>query len=251
MPHTQPRAAVKKLIEFYDALGIERMPLDIDGLRRLSKDPVSPAAPVPSASPLVMKTDKRHIPQAKALGIEELRRRLGDCHRCRLSAGRTNIVFGDGDPNAKLMFIGEGPGADEDIAGKPFVGEAGRLLMRLIERMGFKREEVYIANIVKCRPPGNRAPEHDEIASCIPFITEQVRIVAPTVIVSLGNVATQSLLQIKTPISRLRGNLQYFENIPVMPTFHPAYLLRSPKDKKLVWDDAMKVLELMGRSLPQ
>ena len=251
MPSTQPRGAARKVLEFYDALGIERMPLDLDALRRLAES--APPQPAPSTSELVMKTDRKHIPKAKGIAMVELQHKLGDCHRCRLSAGRTHIVFGEGDPNARLMFIGEGPGRDEDEQGRPFVGEAGQLLTRLIERMGFKREEVYIANIVKCRPPGNRDPEDDEIASCIPFVTEQARIVAPTVIMALGRVATQSLLRTKTAISRLRGTLQHFEDIPVMPTFHPAFLLHNSDqerkiNKLLVWEDALKVLALMGRT---
>lgn len=255
MPHTQGRATIKKMLEFYEALGIEGLPVNARELKTISDAldlavPVNAPAPpktMPSSSPMVMKSDIRHIPKAKALALDELRLKLGDCHRCRLSAGRTNIVFGEGNPSARLMFIGEGPGRDEDAQGRPFVGEAGQLLTRLIGRMGFKREEVYIANIVKCRPPENRTPEDDEIAHCLPFVLDQIRIVAPAVVMALGRVAAHALLGIKTPIGRLRGSLHHFEGIPVMPTFHPAYLLRNPKDKVLVWSDALKVLELMGR----
>lgn len=255
MPHTQGRSTIKKMLEFYEALGVESLPVNASELKAISDalDSTVPAnAPsvpktMPSSSAMVMKTDRRHIPKAKSLAMDELRLKLGDCHRCRLSSGRTNIVFGEGNPDSRLMFIGEGPGRDEDAQGRPFVGEAGQLLARMIGKMGFRREDVYIANIVKCRPPENRTPEDDEIAHCLPFVVEQIRIAAPTVVMALGRVAAHALLGIKTPISRLRGNIHYFEDIPVMPTFHPAYLLRNPKDKVLVWDDALKVLELMGR----
>jgi DNA polymerase len=141
------------------------------------------------------------------------------------------------------MFIGEGPGRDEDLQARPFVGEAGKLLTSLIEKMGMKREDVYIANIVKCRPPNNRDPEEDEISSCRPFVERQAQIISPKVIMSLGRVSAQSILGMKMPIGKLRGNFFSFNDIPLMPTYHPAYLLRNPKDKWLVWDDAQKVLK--------
>ncbi len=171
-----------------------------------------------------------------------LREDIGECKRCKLCEGRKNIVFGEGSPEADLMFIGEGPGRDEDIQSRPFVGEAGKLLTSLIEKLGMKREEVYIANIVKCRPPHNRNPEGDEIAQCRPFLQKQVEIIKPGVIVCLGKVSANVLLEVDTAITRMRGNFFTYSGIPVMPTFHPAYLLRSPKDKWLTWEDMQKVM---------
>lgn len=180
--------------------------------------------------------------------LEELRAGIGDCHRCKLWSGRTHVVFGAGNPSARLMFIGEGPGRDEDVQGEPFVGRAGQLLTDIITKgMGLKREDVYIANVVKCRPPENRNPEPDEVASCEPFLRKQIDLVRPEIIVALGKFAVQTLLQSKVPISRLRGNWHSYHGIRLMPTFHPAYLLRNPGDKKLVWEDIKKVIkELRG-----
>ncbi|MEJ2684478.1 MAG: uracil-DNA glycosylase [Candidatus Sulfobium sp.] len=164
--------------------------------------------------------------------------------RCKLSKQRKNIVFGDGNPDAALMFIGEGPGREEDIQGLPFVGDAGMLLTKLIEKMGLKRKDVYIANIVKCRPPGNRDPEEDEVATCRQFIEAQIEIIKPRVIMTLGRIALQTLLENpKLKISLSRGSFLDYRGVPVMPTFHPAYLLRNPKDKWLTWADAQKVME--------
>ena len=185
---------------------------------------------------------------AKNLG--ELRAEIGDCRRCKLCAGRNNIVFGVGNPHARLMFVGEGPGRDEDLQGEPFVGRAGQLLTDIITKgMGLKREDVYIANVVKCRPPENRNPEPDEVAACEPFLKKQIDLVSPEVIVGLGKFAVQALLQSKAPISKLRGNWHHYHGIKLMPTFHPAYLLRNPADKKLVWEDIKKVIkELRGEN---
>lgn len=173
--------------------------------------------------------------------LDTIRADLGDCTRCKLHAGRKNIVYGEGDPNAALMLVGEGPGADEDASGRPFVGSAGQLLDRIIESIGFRREDVYIANVVKCRPPGNRAPEKDESGSCEPFLHRQIMAVAPKVIVVLGNTPVTSLLGFKGGITKLRGHFHEFRGIPVMPTFHPAYLLRDPSKKRDVWEDMKMV----------
>ncbi|MBM2804683.1 MAG: Uracil-DNA glycosylase [Deltaproteobacteria bacterium] len=182
--------------------------------------------------------------------LEELRAAIGDCQRCKLCSGRTNIVFGVGNPRAKLMFVGEGPGRDEDLQGEPFVGRAGQLLTDIITKgMGIKREDVYICNVVKCRPPENRNPEPDEVAACEPFLTRQIDLVRPEIIVGLGKFAVQTLLQSSVPISKLRGNWHSYHGIKLMPTFHPAYLLRNPADKKLVWQDIKKVIkELSGEN---
>ena len=178
--------------------------------------------------------------------LEELRAEIGDCRRCKLHSGRTHVVFGIGNPNAKLMFVGEGPGRDEDLKGEPFVGRAGQLLTDIITKgMSLRREDVYIANVVKCRPPQNRNPEPDEVASCEPFLKKQIELIRPEIIVALGKFAVQTLLQSKVPITRLRGNWHSYMNIKLMPTFHPAYLLRNPADKKLVWEDIKKVMKEM------
>jgi uracil-DNA glycosylase family 4 len=175
---------------------------------------------------------------------------LGECTRCKLASGRTNLVFGVGNPEAELMFVGEGPGADEDLQGEPFVGMAGQLLTRMIEAMGLDRRDVYIANVVKCRPPGNRNPEPDEIEACEPFLRAQIEAIGPRFIVALGKFAAQTLLRDPSPISRLRGRWREYSGVKLMPTFHPAYLLRSPGEKKKAWDDLKLVLKAMGRALP-
>ena len=168
---------------------------------------------------------------------------LGDCTRCKLSAGRTNIVFGVGNPDARLMFVGEAPGRDEDLQAEPFVGRAGQLLNRMIAAMGLARSDVYIANIVKCRPNQNRDPEPDEVEACEPFLLRQIGAIQPEVIVALGRYACQTLLRKTTPISRLRGKWDTYGDIPLMPTFHPAYLLRNPAGKKPVWQDLQQVMK--------
>src|SRR4030095_6692634 len=184
----------------------------------------------------------------KVHNLDELRAEIGDCRRCKLCQGRTNIVFGMGNPQAEVMFVGEGPGRDEDLKGEPFVGRAGQLLNDIITKgMKMKREEVYIANVVKCRPPENRNPEPDEIAACQPFLLKQIDIIKPRIIVALGTFAAQTLLQVKTPISRLRGVWHSYHGVKLMPTLHPAYLLRNPNDKRLVWLDIKEVLRELGR----
>lgn len=187
----------------------------------------------------------------RASSLEELRTEIGDCRRCKLCAGRTHIVFGVGHPQARLMFVGEGPGRDEDLQGEPFVGRAGQLLTDIITKgMAMRREDVYIANVVKCRPPENRNPEPEEVAACEPFLKKQIDLVRPDVIVALGKFAVQTLLQSKVPITKLRGNWHSYHGIKLMPTFHPAYLLRNPADKKLVWEDIKKVIrEMRGETI--
>ena len=172
---------------------------------------------------------------------------IGDCQRCKLAPHRTQIVFGVGNPNADLVFVGEAPGRDEDLRGEPFVGMAGQLLTDIIVKgMKIRREDVYIANIIKCRPPQNRDPEPDEIAACEPFLKQQLTLIKPKAIVTLGKFAAQCLLKTRTPITRLRGVWADYQGIPLMPTFHPAYLLRNPADKRLVWQDIQKVIAALG-----
>jgi DNA polymerase len=179
--------------------------------------------------------------------LAALREHIGDCQRCKLAGGRTTLVFGVGNPTAALMFVGEGPGRDEDLQGEPFVGRAGQLLTEIITKgMKMRRQDVYIANVIKCRPPENRNPEPDEIAACLPFLARQIDLVQPRVIVALGTFAAQTLLDVKTPITRLRGVWQDYRGVKVMPTFHPAYLLRNPGDKRLVWADIKLVMAELG-----
>jgi len=211
-----------------------------------------PAASGSSPSAAGADNRYRYPDLEKTENLSELREFIGECTRCKLHPLRKNIVFGVGDPNAELMFVGEAPGADEDMRGEPFVGRAGQLLTDIIERgMGMTRAEVYICNVIKCRPPENRNPESDEVASCEPFLFRQIDLIRPRAIVGLGTFAVQALLKVKTPISKLRGNWQDFRGIKLMPTFHPAYLLRNPADKRLVWSDIQEVMKLLGRPVPQ
>jgi uracil-DNA glycosylase len=185
---------------------------------------------VPSPSPLL-----------SSLTLEEVREELGDCRRCKLHSTRTNIVFGTGSPRARLVFVGEGPGRDEDLQGQPFVGLAGQLLTKIIQAIQLTREEVYIANIIKCRPPGNRNPEPDEIKSCEPFLRKQLEAIRPRLICALGTFAAQTLLKTEERISLLRGRFHAYQGIPLMPTYHPAFLLRNPNSKRDVWEDMKKI----------
>lgn len=185
--------------------------------------------------------------------LAELADRVYGCANCRLCENRTYAVPGEGDADADLMFIGEGPGADEDRSGRPFVGASGDLLTKIIKAMGFSRETVFIANIVKCQPPGNRAPQPDEIGACFPFLRAQVEIVRPKVICTLGSPATRTLLGVTSGITQLRGKVSSYGNAAVVPTFHPAYLLRTPEDKPLVWKDALTIADLVverGGAIP-
>jgi DNA polymerase len=174
-------------------------------------------------------------------GLEAIREDLGDCQRCPLSRQRRNIVFGVGNPRARIVFVGEGPGQEEDQQGEPFVGAAGQLLTRIIQAIGLSRAEVYIANVVKCRPPRNRNPEAHEIAVCLPFLERQIQAIQPQFICALGNVAAQTLLGSDQSISRLRGRFHDYRGMRLLPTYHPAYLLRNPEKKREVWED-MKLL---------
>ena len=174
------------------------------------------------------------------------------CAKCReLARSRQNVVFGVGDPHTELMFIGEAPGRDEDLEGEPFVGRAGELLTKIIQAMGLKRHEVYIANVLKCRPPENRTPLPDEVANCLPYLLAQIELIKPKVIVVLGATAMKALLDVQLGITKMRGNWYNFQGIPIMPTFHPAYLLRNPAAKKDVWQDMQTVLAKLGREVPK
>jgi len=179
--------------------------------------------------------------------LDALRTFIGECRRCKLHNGRTRLVFGEGSPRARLVFVGEGPGEDEDLAGRPFVGKAGKKLTQIIENgMGLPREEVYICNVVKCRPPKNRDPEEDEIAACIPFLKKQIELIRPEVICLLGRVAGKALLGDDFAITRGRGKWRSFLNIPLMPTYHPAYILRNPSARRPVWEDIKEIMNRLG-----
>jgi len=181
-----------------------------------------------------------------ARDLDSLRLEISQCTSCDLCKTRRNVVFGSGNPKASLIFIGEAPGQEEDIQGLPFVGRAGQLLTKIIEAMDLKRQDVYIANVLKCRPPNNRAPLPTEILACAENVRRQVEMINPKVICALGKFASQTLLKTERPISSLRGIFQEYNGIPVMPTFHPAYLLRNPQDKKLVWEDMKKVMKCLN-----
>jgi len=204
------------------------------GLRGLPRQAAAPGEAEPA-------------PQAPEIfTLDEIRAEMGDCRRCKLYKGRTNLVFGEGRPDADLMFVGEAPGADEDQQGRPFVGAAGGLLNNLLSKLGLNREEVYIANILKSRPPGNRDPEADEIAACLPFLKMQIAAIRPRVIVTLGRIAAHALLGTKEPLTRLRGRWQQYDHVRVMPTFHPSYLLRAPQERRKTWEDMQQVMEYLA-----
>jgi DNA polymerase len=206
------------------------------------------------ATPLILSPSKDELSVTQPVTLSRnaqealaaVRADIGDCTRCKLHAlGRKQIVFGVGNPNADLMFVGEAPGADEDIQGIPFVGRAGQLLTKIIEAIGLKRDDVYIANVIKCRPPQNRNPEQDEVDTCEPFLFRQIDIIEPKVIVALGKFGAQTLLRTLEPISRLRGRVYEYRGAKLVPTFHPAYLLRNPASKREVWEDMKLVRKLL------
>jgi len=225
------------------------------GLVGVSRAPCPRSRPAAAASSLTYPTEQETAAAAAGEasplraegGLALVRAELGDCLRCKLGKGRRHIVFGAGNPEAHLMFVGEGPGADEDEQGEPFVGAAGQLLTKMIQAMRLGREEVYICNVVKCRPPGNRDPEPDEVAACEPFLKRQIAAIQPRVIVALGKFAAHVLAGEQTPITRLRGNLRHYQGIPVMPTYHPAYLLRDESRKREAWHDLQSVMALLGQ----
>ena len=221
------------------------------GVAGVSRDPVwrtrQTAAPTPESGAAVSpETKTEGAPLIVVRDLSAVRVEIGECTRCKLhTLGRTQIVFGVGNPNADLMFVGEAPGADEDVQGVPFVGRAGQLLTKIIEAIGLTREDVYIANVIKCRPPQNRNPEPDEIETCEPFLFQQIDVIKPKVIVALGKFAAQTLLRSEEPISRLRGRVFDYRGSKLLPTFHPAYLLRNPSSKREVREDMKLVKTLL------
>ena len=206
------------------------------------RDPI--ALPVEPSGP---DTAPDSEPVTESADLEGLAKSLRNCARCRLSEKRKTVVFGEGAPDARVMFIGEGPGAEEDRTGRPFVGQAGQLLGRMIVAMGFQRGQTYIANVVKCRPPGNRDPKDDEIAACSEFLDRQIELIRPDVIVALGRFAANRLTGTDKPLGALRGRWSHYKGVPLLATYHPAYLLRTPKDKRKVWSDLKLVLAKLAQ----
>jgi uracil-DNA glycosylase len=230
-------------LRFYEDLGVAGVSRDPLWRRRGTSVPAGDLRPGPGGTEVAGGDRSATAPRLLA----ELKEEIGPaCTRCKLHGlGRKQIVFGVGNPNADLMFVGEAPGADEDEQGEPFVGRAGQLLTKIIEAIGLKRQDVYIANVIKCRPPGNRNPEPDEVERCQPFLFRQIDAIKPKVIVALGKFAAQALLQTTEPITRIRGRESKYRGATLIPTFHPAYLLRNPSSKREVWEDMKKVRAIL------
>lgn len=228
---------LRRQLILYHYMGLERLPFALKTLESI----------------IVFNENEEvnNMAEIEVVTLEKVRKELGECQRCKLHKSRKTIVFGEGDNSSGLMFIGEGPGEEEDLQGRPFVGKAGALLNSLINKMGLKRQEVYITNAVKCRPPGNRDPEPDELETCRPFLIGQIQAIKPYVIIGLGRVASQSLLNTTTSITALRGNVHDLMGIPFIPTFHPAYLLRNPKAKWATWEDAQRALKILSENNPK
>lgn len=235
------KRALSVALQYYRDLGItefyRREPRDLPQTNAMLADSLPILEPTP--------------PSDKVSALREIRDDIGDCTRCVLHKGRTNLVFGVGNPNADLMFVGEGPGADEDAQGEPFVGRAGQLLNNMIAAMGLRRQDVYIANVVKCRPPGNRTPEREECDTCSPFLLRQIQVINPKVIVALGAVAAKNLLSVNDSMANLRGRFYDFRGIKLAVTYHPAFLLRDPRQKKETWKDLQMVMQYLGLRSPQ
>lgn len=262
MPRTldpELKRAIADRIRYYNELGIydfyRRTPSEAEALIQTEQREEMPRA----RATAVVEEEIAIRPSKPESGVSDpvaalkiIREDLGDCTRCVLhKQGRKQIVFGVGNPSADLMFIGEAPGADEDIQGEPFVGRAGQLLTNMIKAMGLSREEVYIANIIKCRPPGNRTPERDECATCSPFLMRQIEVIRPKVIVALGAVAARTLLALNAPMSEFRGRFYDFRGTKLAVTYHPAFLLRDPRQKKETWKDLQMVMRELGLPMPQ
>jgi uracil-DNA glycosylase len=268
-PHDELRMLTDDLRAYVEAMrvwGVQHIPADQSPDPSSSSPSVAQAPHPPAPSPAHIGADRPPVPstafadvQERPLSLEpsldpfsrlslpELEAMAKQCTACRLHGGRTHVVFGFGNPYAELMFVGEAPGRDEDLQGEPFVGRAGQLLTRIVEAIGMKRQDVYIANVIKCRPPNNRNPEEDEIAHCEPYLIRQIALVQPRLLVALGTFAAQTLLKTKLPISQLRGRFHTYQGVKLMPTFHPAFLLRNPERKRAVWED----MQMVQRELRQ
>ncbi len=254
MDNRDSRRALAEHLRFFAELGVEgvsgdpawRARADLAAPRPSSRHGQEPDAEPPGAAAAGVLAAAAQPAET----LDVIRAEIGpDCSRCKLhELGRTQVVFGVGNPDADLMFVGEAPGQDEDLQGIPFVGRAGQLLTKIIEAIGLTRDDVYIANVIKCRPPGNRNPEPDEVDTCEPFLFRQVRVIRPRVIVALGTFAARTLLRSSDPISRLRGRAFTYGDAILIPTFHPAYLLRNPSSKREVWEDMKKVRDLLAAS---
>ena len=241
-------------LEYYREMGIHdfyRRPVEEDAMPTVASAPPGDdvLAATSGGGPSLFESPSPVI-QDKSAALKLIRQDIGDCTRCRLHKGRTNLVFGVGNANAELMFVGEGPGADEDAQGEPFVGRAGQLLNNMISAMGLKRQDVYIANVVKCRPPGNRTPEKDECDTCSPFLMRQIDVIRPKVIVALGAVAAKNLLAVNDSMANLRGRWYDFRESRLLVTYHPAYLLRDPRQKKEAWKDLQMAMKYLGLKAP-
>jgi DNA polymerase len=269
-PHHELRLLTTDLRAYVEALGVwgvqhvpmaqppaasDSAPTAMTALHQPEPSP-PPKGPAQSTVPATASPDIQDLPlpieppltPLSRLSLAELEALAKQCTTCRLHQGRTHVVFGVGNPHAELMFAGEAPGRDEDLQGEPFVGRAGQLLTRIIEAIGLKRQDVYIANVIKCRPPNNRNPEADEIAHCEPYLIRQIALVQPRLIVALGTFAAQTLLKTKLPISQLRGRFHTYQGVKLMPTFHPAFLLRNPERKRAVWEDMQMVQHELRRA---
>ena len=246
-----PNRDLAEHLRYYAQLGVEGFSRDAAWRSRAGTRVAPPTAavtPVDTAASVPLPPGPAAQPvrgPGESDALAAILEDIGDCTRCKLHSGRTNLVFGVGNPHAALMFVGEGPGADEDAQGIPFVGRAGQLLTKIIQGMGYERDDVYIANVVKCRPPGNRNPEPDEIAQCQPFLMRQIEAVSPRVVVALGKFAAHTLMNTTEPITRLRGRFQKLGDVLVMPTYHPSYLLRNPSAKRDVWEDMKQVMGIL------
>jgi DNA polymerase len=273
---TVTRQALAARLRFYRDLGVTelyRRPVDLALIEKLKqsvglepevkvqREPLSEAQPapvtmeetaIPPRKPIAVQPEIAPpiAPADRAAALLAIREDIGDCTRCELHKGRNKIVFADGSPDARLLFVGEGPGADEDVQGLPFVGRAGQLLNNMIGAMGLKREEVYICNVVKCRPPGNRTPEPDEANTCSPFLFRQIDVVRPEVIVALGATAATYLLGQRQPLAGLRGRIHSFRGSKLIVTYHPAFLLRDPRQKKEAWADLQIAMRELGLTAP-
>jgi uracil-DNA glycosylase len=256
-PDPHLRKALADRIRYYHDLGIHEFyrrsvvttaPAVVASTSSNIPDITETLPPMPRAGTAIRASQ----PTDRVSALRNIREEIGDCTRCRLhKQGRKQIVFGVGNPHADLMFIGEAPGADEDEKGEPFVGRAGQLLTNMIKAMGLGREDVYIANIIKCRPPGNRTPERDECDTCSPFLMKQIEVIAPKAIVALGAVAAKTLLAVNAPMSELRGRWYDFRGTKLAVTYHPAFLLRDPRQKKETWKDLQMVMKDLGLPMPE
>ena len=239
-----------KALEDMKRSGVTHVAVSRETLEELGKPVV--VSSVPGAKVGRVAETAAATPSGVVAELAAIEARAKVCVKCgELSRCRHSVVFGVGSPRAEIMFVGEAPGRDEDMQGEPFVGRAGELLTKIIVAMGFKREDVYIANVIKCRPPENRTPLPDEVTNCLPYLLSQIELIKPKLIVALGATAVRALLDVQLGITKMRGHWYTFRDIPIMPTFHPAYLLRNPPAKKEVWEDMKAVLEELGRPVPK